>query len=128
MWTTLLTVVRHPLSAARKTRGQAESLCYNPAEREVDIAHPATTLAFTAKTGAVQRSFTMAWLGNRPWTEDAENSVLAQDEDKVDEDDDPDELDDDDLEDDDFDDEDDEDFDDDEEDDVEDDDEDEEDD
>src|SRR6266545_5196616 len=86
-------------STPSQCRGQPKPLCYNPAgQRNPRRAH--YNFRLHLRTGAPQRSFKMAWLGDRPWTPDAAIPVSDEDEEKekekLDEDEDDDDLDEDD--------------------------------
>src|SRR3990170_3801172 len=74
----------------RKSRGQPDRFAIIPAKRNPRV----TSLASQVNTGAARRRPHMAWLGNRPWIEDEEHPLCAQDDadkDELDEDDEDDE-------------------------------------
>src|SRR6267143_2140463 len=54
---------------------------YNPAERRPTVTTPFSQV----KVGAARRSFIMAWLGNRPWIDDEENSIYAREDEEAEE-------------------------------------------
>ena len=52
---------------------------YNPAERSPTVTTPVSQV----KTGTARRGLIMAWLGNRPWIDDEEHSIYAQEDEET---------------------------------------------
>jgi hypothetical protein len=84
------------LSYAAEIALTRKTLCYNPAERTTN----SNDSRDASQDGNRPEVPLMAWLSNRPWRDDAENSLLAEDDAGIDEEeteDDDDDEDDDDL-------------------------------
>jgi hypothetical protein len=69
------------LSYAAEIALTRKTLCYNPAERTTN----SNDSRDASQDGNRPEVPLMAWLSNRPWRDDAENSLLAEDDAGIDE-------------------------------------------